>query len=446
MHKPNILIIANHAITCKKLAQSLQAEGYAVNVCDITDVRQHLQTRCPDLVILPTINADEWKSLELARNIRQNYAGTGIILITSKSSEALAISALRAGVNDYFKQPFSIQEVVTSVKHILAQRRNGFRDQSQDLTVADNGQSLGFIGECSQIQNIKASLAKISQSSSTVLITGETGTGKGLVAELIHQHNERHEQPFVCVNAAALPDNLLESELFGYEKGAFTGASTRQPGKFELAQGGTLLLDEISEMSLHAQAKILHVLESNEIYRVGGRSPVELDVRILSATNQDPEQLVAERKFRKDLFYRLNVGRIHLPPLRERPEDIPLLLDYYIHHYNRRFGRQVEGFNDEAQEFLLHYDWPGNVRELKNLVEACFISLPSQKTTQLELPELFIKKLKEIEHRSRDERRRLLTALFTTQWNVSKAAQKLHWSRMTVYRKMDKYQIVRPQS
>jgi transcriptional regulator with PAS, ATPase and Fis domain len=277
---------------------------------------------------------------------------------------------------------------------------------------------------------------------STVLLLGETGTGKELAARLIYQNSSRHKKPFICVNCAALPENLLESELFGYERGAFTGAIGSKRGKFEMANGGTIFLDEIGDMSPYAQAKILRVIERKEVYHLGGKASIPLDFRIIAATNQNLERLVTEGTFRKDLYYRLNVARIYLPPLRERKEDIPLLIEHLIGELNRRFGREVEGFTQKALELLLRYDWPGNVRELKNLLEATFINLPSQKISFIDLPEAFQRRLKEAEGLPQNERDRVLSALFATNWNKSKAAQKLRWSRMTLYRKMAKYDIV----
>jgi transcriptional regulator with PAS, ATPase and Fis domain len=291
------------------------------------------------------------------------------------------------------------------------------------------------------MQSIKAHLLKIAVTDSTVFITGETGTGKELVAELIHRHSFGSAKPFVCVNCAALPDNLLESELFGHERGAFTGAIAAQQGKFEMAGGGTIFLDEIGEMNVYAQAKILRVIESKEIYRIGGRKNIPLNIRVIAATNQDPERLVAEEKFRKDLYFRLNVARIHLPPLRDRKEDIPLLLEHYVREMNRRFGRAVEGFTEETLACLLRYDWSGNVRELKNLCEAIFINLPPRMIAFADLPEPYQRRLRQAEGLPQSERDRLLSALFSTNWNVSKASQKLHWSRMTLYRKIAKYHI-----
>ncbi|MBW2121697.1 MAG: sigma-54-dependent Fis family transcriptional regulator, partial [Deltaproteobacteria bacterium] len=288
----------------------------------------------------------------------------------------------------------------------------------------------------------KAYLLKVAATDSTVLITGETGTGKELAAEMIHKKSPRHKKPFVCINCAALPDTLLESELFGFERGAFTGALASKQGKFELARGGTVLLDEIGDMSHYAQAKLLRAIEKKEVSHLGGKQDIPVDVRVIAATNQDPEQMVAQGKFRKDLYYRLNVARIHLPPLHDQKEDILCLLNHYMAEMNRRFRRRVEGFTEEALASLLHYDWPGNVRELKNLLEATFINLPSRRITFLDLPEPFRRRLKEVRNIPQAERNRLLSALFATNWNKSKAAQKLSWSRMTLYRKMAKYHIV----
>jgi transcriptional regulator with PAS, ATPase and Fis domain len=299
-----------------------------------------------------------------------------------------------------------------------------------------------MLGQSQLMQHLREQLLKVASTDSTVLITGETGTGKELTADLIHRNSPRQKKPFICVNCAALPESLLESELFGYEKGAFTGATTLKQGEFELAEGGTIFLDEIGDMSPHAQSKILRAIERKEVSHLGGKKSINLDIRIIAATNQELERLVAEGTFRQDLYYRLNVARIHLPPLRDRKEDIPHLLEHYVQELNQRFEMNVEGFTEEALTCLLHYGWPGNVRELKNLLEATFINLPSRMIKFTDLPEAFQRQLKETETLPQNERDRMLFALFATNWNKSKAAQKLHWSRMTLYRKMAKYHIV----
>jgi two-component system response regulator HydG/two-component system response regulator AtoC len=259
---------------------------------------------------------------------------------------------------------------------------------------------------------------------------------------MIHRNSARRRSAFVCINCAAIPDTLLESELFGYERGAFTGAVCLKEGWLKAANGGTAFFDEIGDMTPYAQAKILRAIETKELQRLGGQKSVPVNVRVVAATNQDLERLMAEGRFRKDLYFRLNVARVHLPPLRDRKEDIPLLLRHYIRESNRRFGRDVEGFTDEAVEVLLRYGWPGNIRELRNLVEAAFLSLPARRVSALDLPEHFVKQLRIKEDLPQEERDRLLAALLATNWNMSKAAQKLQWSRMTVYRKVAKYRIL----
>ncbi len=435
MKKPAILIAEKDQLLRQNMKCRLRRHGFdVIEAYDTTDVLEFLKNKSPDLVIVGSSPDFTWYELELVKKIRNCDRRIPLILITRHSSEKQVIAALRAGVNDYLKLPFSWKELVESVKRNLAHNRIGIPGLSNDQPM---------IGESEPIQEIRRYLLKVAVTDSTVLITGETGTGKELAAELIHQNSLRNKELFVCINCAALPEGLLESELFGYERGAFTGAVATKRGKFELADGGTVFLDEIGDMSPHAQAKILRTIERKEVYRLGGKLDIPLDVRIIAATNQNPERLVSEGKLRKDLYYRLNVARAHIPPLRERKEDILSLIDHYIRELNHRFGSEVEGFTEDTLASLLHYDWPGNVRELKNFLEATFINLPSRRITLINLPKMFQKRLKEAAGLPESERDRLLAMLFATNWNKSRAAQKLHWSRMTLYRKMAKYHIPR---
>jgi transcriptional regulator with PAS, ATPase and Fis domain len=299
-----------------------------------------------------------------------------------------------------------------------------------------------MIGESKCMREIKNYLCKVAPTDSNVLITGETGTGKELAAGLIHLKSPRYKNPFVCINSAALPETLIESELFGYDRGAFTGAVAEKPGKFELANSGTVFLDEIGDMNHYAQAKILRIIENREFFHLGGKRPVSFDARIVAATNKEPSQLIEERKLRDDLYYRLNVARIHLPPLRERKEDIPSLISHAAKRLNHRFGRNILGLKDDAMACLFRYDWPGNIRELFNLIEAIYINLPSRQTDFIDLPKPIQKQIKVTEVHPIDERKQIVTTLLETNWNKSTAAQKLKWSRMTLYRKMTKYNIV----
>ena len=295
-----------------------------------------------------------------------------------------------------------------------------------------------MVGESPSTREIKSSISKVAATDCNVLVTGETGTGKELVAELIHKNSRRAERPLICLNCAAIPDTLAESELFGYERGAFTGAYATYAGKLKQADGGTVLLDEIGDMSLSAQAKLLRLLDKKPIQRVGGRRDVTIDLRVIAATNQDLEGLMAVGKFRRDLYYRLNVAHISLPPLRARKEDVTLLLRHFIGELNTRLTKQVSGISPGLVERLLQYDWPGNIRDLKNLTEACLLSLAAGVIELAHVPEQYRDKLAGC---SIDEKASILSALFSTKWNKSKAAQKLHWSRMTLYRKLARYHI-----
>ena len=291
------------------------------------------------------------------------------------------------------------------------------------------------------MQSVKACVIRVASCESNVLITGETGTGKELVAELIHQNSARRQKPLLRINCPAIPETLVESELFGYERGAFTGAESVREGMLRSASGGTIFFDEIGELSPAAQAKILRLVETKEIHRLGSSRSLPIDLRLLAATNRDIDRLADEDRFRRDLYFRLNVARIHLPPLRERKEDVPLLLHHYTQEFNRLRDRDVEGFSDEALDQILRYDWPGNVRELRNLIEACFLSVTSRRISLSDMPEHFRQRLERLENRLGDERERLLSTLTATKWNKSSAALRLHWSRMTLYRKMAKYRI-----
>jgi DNA-binding NtrC family response regulator len=298
-----------------------------------------------------------------------------------------------------------------------------------------------LIGNCPQISLIKARIRKIAPTDCNVLITGETGTGKECVATLIHKNGRRRDKPFISVNCAAIPDSLLESELFGYEKGAFTGAGSRFVGKLKLADQGTIFLDEIGDMSSLAQAKILRSLETREIQHLGGVRSYPVDIRVIAATNKNLEVNAGSEAFRRDLFYRLNVAQIQLPPLRERKGDICLLLEHYLRKCSKHFGIRVTGCAADVLQAFLQYDWPGNVREFKNLIEATFIEGPGETIELKDLPLDFRARLTAFHNPMLTEYDRLILALMACGWNKSLVAKKLGCSRMTVYRSMMRYNI-----
>jgi len=442
MKNPTILIAAEDEAICHHLkSRSFSHEFEVIHAKDQADQQHLFQTWKPDLVIIGTNCTRKYGGLEIVGKIRRQHKWIPIILMTEHSSEARVIAALRAGVNDYFKWPFSEKELIGSIRRHLSDFYRPPEAYSKTNAAYQN-YNPPMIGQSKPMREIKAYLLKVAATDSTVLITGETGTGKELAAETIHRQSPRHHEPFVCVNCSALPENLVESELFGYNKGAFTGAVAVKPGKFELANTGTVFLDEVGDMNSYAQAKILRSIESKEVDPLGGKGSIPLDLRIIAATNQDPEKLMTEGKFREDLYYRLNVARVHLPPLRQRKEDISRLIAYGIEKMNRRFNRNVESLTDEAMAILFRYDWPGNVRELMNLIEASFVNLPSRYVDFVDLPKHFQQRLELSEKVPRNERKQIVCALLETKWNKSKAAQKLSWSRTTIYRKISRYNIV----
>jgi DNA-binding NtrC family response regulator len=446
MKKPVAFVYGIDDILHQNLKSRLVNCGFSViEAIDQLDPSEQLQTALADIFIISAIGKSFGNTIKVIKEIRKTHKSTPVIFIIGNSTESRAIAAIKAGVNDYFKLPFSCEAVAKSAKRFLtgiSSKLSFNRETDPAYFKIDQG----IIGECKQMREIKVYLSKVAKSESTVLITGETGTGKELAAQFIHYKSPRNQKPFVCVNCAALPETLVESELFGYERGAFTGAVAAKPGKFELANGGTVFLDEISDMNKYAQAKILRSIESKEYFHLGGKDAISIDARVIAATNKNPEQLISKGIFRKDLYYRLNVARIHLPPLRERKEDIPRLVNHAIQNLNRRFNRKIGGLSEEAMTCLFRYGWPGNIRELMNLLEAIYINLPSRPVAYLDLPEPIEKQLKLSASFSRDERKRIVSALLETNWNKSTAAQRLNWSRMTLYRKLEKYNIIEKRS
>ena len=304
---------------------------------------------------------------------------------------------------------------------------------------------LGLFGASVAVNELRRYLTKVAASDATVLVTGETGTGKEPVASAVHQLSERADGPFVAINCSAIPETLIESELFGHERGAFTGAQASFPGRFVQADHGTLFLDEISEMSPMGQAKLLRVLEERAVTPVGSMRRRPVDVRVVAASNQRLEQMVEHHQFRADLFYRLNVARIDLPPLRSRPEDIGPIVSHFIDEQNRRRSMRVGRPDPSLLARMRLYSWPGNVRELRNLVEALFIDPPQGRAVRIDdLPSAFRRLFQETRSAGEHERARLVEVLRETNWNKMEAARQMNWSRMTLYRKLAKYSIASP--
>ena len=385
--------------------------------------------------------------LSLIRWMKTEGFRMPVVMISAHGEISDAVTALKEGAADYIVKPFDPEEVVIKIRSLV---------EAMNMRSAIEGdrRESGFIGESAEILHIKGIIQKIAPSGVTALITGESGTGKEVVARAIHAQSLVADGPFMAINIGGVPENLLESELFGYEKGAFTGADKRKTGLFELASGGTLFLDEIGDMPLSLQVKILRVLQDRKITRLGGTMQMPINARIVAATNKDLEELVRKGEFREDLFYRLNVVRIHIPPLRERRSDIPLLAAYIVSKYNRQMGMRITGFTPEALEALKNHPFYGNVRELENVIERAMIFAdgPVIDLGDLDLRSSMLKK----DGEKRDdgaavssdalslrdvERAAIVNALHRWEGNRTKAAEELGISRRTLISKIAEYSI-----
>ncbi len=311
--------------------------------------------------------------LETLRRLRQMDAKQMVIMMTAYGTTQTAIEAMKLGAYDYLLKPFDVPRLKQIVLNALKAARDMRQVVSYEPLLESEDYDVGIIGRSEAMQDVFKIIGQLAGSNATALITGESGTGKELVARAIYHHSKRNGQPFLAINCAAIPENLLESELFGHEKGAFTGATAQRIGKFEQCDGGTIFLDEIGDMTLSTQAKILRVLQSGSFERVGGNQPIQVDVRVIAATHKPLEEAVAAREFREDLFYRLNVVRIHIPPLRDRRTDIPLLVNYFLKKFGQAQGRAPKSIAAPAVEMLERFHWPGNVRELENVMQRAVV-------------------------------------------------------------------------
>jgi len=368
MKRESILIVDDEPSMRMALSESLESCGY--NICTSGDGVDALKRFQDDRfkVVITDMRMPKMSGMEVLRGIKKISPRTPVIVITAYGTVNTAIEAMKEGASDFIMKPFSLEHLESVVKSVFAkdgERRDGLEYEIERCLSTERI----IITKDKKMLDLLELLRTMSKSKSTVLITGESGTGKELLARYIHKHSNRAHMRFVAVNSAAIPYNLLESEMFGYEKGAFTGASQRKLGKFELANGGTLLLDEISEMDLHLQAKFLRVLQESEIDRLGGRDSVPLDIRIIATTNKDLKKCVAEKKFRDDLYYRLGVIPIRIPPLRERKGDIAILAEYFLENYSRLNKMRKPILSKEIIGILESQEWPGNIRELENVIE-----------------------------------------------------------------------------
>ncbi|MBU1107838.1 MAG: sigma-54 dependent transcriptional regulator [Candidatus Riflebacteria bacterium] len=369
----NILIVDDEKSILFSLKAALSKEGYQVKSAENPSEALKFFEPGAFQVIISDYNMPGMSGMEFLKQVKQIDPEAVFILMTAYGSEKLAIEAMKQGAYDYFSKPFDIDEMRVIVakaceRFSLAYEKKSLEERFLVEPAADR-----IIGESQPTSLVKEKIEQVAKSDITVLIQGESGTGKELVAEAIQRKSNRASGPFVTLNCAALPENLIESELFGYEKGAFTGAGARKRGKFEIAHGGTIFLDEIGDMALNTQAKVLRVLQEREVERLGGVKPIKVDVRIIAATHKDLKELIERREFREDLFYRINVVNIQLAPLRERIEDIPPLVEHFVKIAAGKSSRELKGVTPKAMTALKNFKWPGNVRQLQNIIEGASV-------------------------------------------------------------------------
>ena len=439
--KPNILVVDDEE-SMLKTYKSVLKNSYNVTPINNSQAALDLLKNDNFSLVLLDIKMPNMDGIETLQKIKEIDKNIEVIMVTAVHDIKSAVQTIKLGAYDYITKPFEVEELLSIVEKALEKRSLVRENVYLRQALEEKGSYLDLIGKTEIIKRIFNLIDKVAATDSTVFVTGESGTGKELIAHAIYKKSPRANKPFIVVNCAAIPESLMESELFGYERGAFTGALERKEGKFELASGGTIFLDEIGCMKASLQSKLLRVLQDNVVERVGGRTPIQVDVRIIAATNLDIKEAIKKGEFREDLFYRLNIIPIHLPPLRERKEDIPHFLNYFLDKYNKEFNKKIKGFNKDALELLTEYAWPGNVRELENLVERMVVisekeeyisaeDIPLENTSRNIIKKSLKEALMEF------EKRYIKNALAEAGGNQTKAAEILGIHRTTLISKME---------
>ena len=448
----HILIVDDEPAIQASLRGVLEDEGYRVSaVGSGADAHRFFADEAPDLTFL-----DIWMEgadgLETLAEIKRLRPDAVVVMISGHGTIETAVKATRLGAWDFIEKPLALEKTLVTAARALEHARLARENAALRESL---GQRAEILGESVPVRRLREQIATAAPTSGRVLIHGENGSGKELVARAIHAGSARHAGPFVEVNCAAIPEELIESELFGHEKGAFTGAHARRRGKFELADGGTLFLDEIGDMSLKTQAKVLRALEERAFERVGGKDTIRVDVRVIAASNRDLEGLIRAGRFRDDLYYRLNVIPIEVPPLRERRDDVPALVDHFVALFCAENGKRAKPISGEALAYFLAYDWPGNVRELRNMLERLVIMAPGDVIDADDLPAPLRPKDKLPagaeprerplrEARDNFERAYILAELRANDWNMTRTAERLGIERSHLYRKIKAYGIAPP--
>ncbi|MEJ2588394.1 MAG: sigma-54 dependent transcriptional regulator [Deltaproteobacteria bacterium] len=446
MDSAKILIVDDELIMRESLKGWLERDGYQVEMSASGEAALERLKNVKFDILLVDMKMEGMSGLEVLKEVKQSDPDVAVVIITAYGSISNAIDAMKMGAYDYLLKPFDPNELGMLIervsRHQAQERENLFlRAQDRDRTRFEN-----MIGQAAPMQEVFAFIEDVAGTESTVLITGETGTGKGLAAKAIHTKSSRSGGPFVVVNCGSFPEHLLESELFGHQKGAFTDAKTTKKGRLEMAHGGTLFLDEIGEISMRMQIDMLRVIEDKVFYRVGGTQPLEVDFRIIAATNRDLGTAIKEKAFREDLYYRLNVISFKMPPLRSRKPDIPLLAEHFMRRFSQETNKHVDQISREAMDELMLYEWPGNVRELENAIERAVVVAKTRRILPQDLPIFSGERAVGPENESLKEMEKAHVAriLKENDWNISRASEILKIDRSTLYNKMKRYHIQRP--
>jgi DNA-binding NtrC family response regulator len=438
-----VLIVDDETIMRESLAGWLERDGHAVQTARSGEeaLKKCRENRFD--ILLLDIKMEGMSGLEVLRRVKEGDADVAVVMITAYGSIATAIEAMKNGAFDYMLKPFDPNELGVLIEKITRHQQQArenlyLKEQFKERTRFEN-----MIGQSEPMQKVFDLICDVAPADTTVLISGETGTGKGLAAKAIHSHSRRCHGPYVVVNCGAIPEHLMETELFGHMRGAFTDAKETKKGRLELAHGGTLFLDEIGEIGMRMQIDLLRVLEDRVFYRVGGTQPMEADFRVVAATNRSLEQAIRDGRFREDLYYRLNVVGLTLPPLRQRKQDIPLLAEHFLHRYAQETHRSIERISREAMDEMMLYDWPGNVRELENAIERAVVVGKMRQIIPVDLPIACHAPaappppttLEEV------EKAHIRKVLEDHQWNIARSARGLGIDRSTLYSKIKRYAL-----
>ncbi len=452
--KPTLLIVDDELGARQSLEVILEDDYRVLSAVNGQEALEILQRETIDLVLLD-VNMPEMDGLEVLQKMKELDEEIDVIMVSALNLARKAADAIKSGAYDYITKPYEPEDILSTVNRVISKQR---LHRELDLLRREVEETRGFdqiVSQDGTMIEIFQLIKKVAYTSTNVLITGESGTGKELIARSIHRQGNRKNGPFVAINCAAIPSELMESEMFGHEKGAFTGAHTRTIGKFEHANGGTLFLDEISALRSDLQAKLLRVLQEREIERIGSNKPIRVDIRVIAATNTNLEDAVSKGKFRQDLYFWLNVVPISIPPLRDRKEDIPLLANHFLNKFNAAFNKRIPGFTERAVEVLSRYHWPDNIRELENLIERIVVLCTNEESIDIksipievlinsdhEPEELDYQKSGLIRIREEFEKRILLNVLDAVQGNQTEAAKILKINRNTLLQKARQFGIL----